>query len=137
GTRTVSGLHIPASSGDEIGIWTPDGPDCLISNPSLAYGAASTTSTDPPAGASFPVGTTATGAEVTISATLEPDADHDGFGDLTQDACLGDPVLHTPPCTANLALTARAIPSKIVRGGVSAVITRVSSKGPGTGVATV
>jgi Ca2+-binding RTX toxin-like protein len=31
-------------------------------------------------------------------ATVEPDADGDGYGDTTQDACLGDFAAHTAPC---------------------------------------
>src|SRR5437867_3025042 len=126
GTRTVSGLHISATPGDQIGVWTPDGPACYISTSSFGYGSTSTSSADPAVGSSFPVTTLNTGIEITVSATLEPDADHDNFGDLSQDACPSDPALHTAPCTSDLALTVAAIPSKIVRGGVSAVIARVS-----------
>jgi hypothetical protein len=34
---------------------------------------------------------------------VEADADHDGFGDETQDACPADPALHTAPCTTPAA----------------------------------
>ena len=33
-----------------------------------------------------------------IAATLEADADADGFGDETQDACPADPALQDAPC---------------------------------------
>jgi hypothetical protein len=34
-----------------------------------------------------------------ITATIEPDADHDNYGDETQDVCLNDPGAHALPCT--------------------------------------
>jgi hypothetical protein len=54
-------------------------------------------------GAATPVGGTAnlSGTATVlyeISAQLEPDADNDGFGDETQDACPTDPALQDEPC---------------------------------------
>ena len=48
-----------------------------------------------------PVGSLSSGSEATkefalpVRARIEPDADHDGFGDETQDACPTDPLLQT------------------------------------------
>ena len=36
---------------------------------------------------------------------LEPDADHDDYGDESQDACPAEASLHVAPCTADIALT--------------------------------
>ena len=36
---------------------------------------------------------------------LEPDADHDGFGDESQDACPAEASRQVEPCTADIALT--------------------------------
>ncbi len=33
-----------------------------------------------------------------VEVTIEPDADGDGYGDLTQDACPADPAAHLAPC---------------------------------------
>jgi hypothetical protein len=40
-----------------------------------------------------------------VTGVLEPDADHDGYGDETQDACPAEASLHVAPCTADIALT--------------------------------
>jgi uncharacterized repeat protein (TIGR01451 family) len=52
---------------------------------------------------------------VDATATIEPDADHDGFGDETQDKCPTDPNVQAV-CTANLKLSVRA-DKKIVHPG--------------------
>ena len=44
------------------------------------------------------------GYEVTIQYTIEPDADHDGYGDETQDLCPTDATTHGPcPATGRRA----------------------------------
>ena len=45
-----------------------------------------------------PRGSTAGTGELLVAADIEPDADGDGFGDETQDACLGS-AASAPPCT--------------------------------------
>ena len=40
-----------------------------------------------------------------VSGVLEPDADHDNYGDESQDACPAEASLHAAPCTADVALT--------------------------------
>jgi hypothetical protein len=48
-------------------------------------------------------GAPTSGEELLLNADVEPDADHDGYGDETQDGCPGNPMLHsscptvTPP----------------------------------------
>jgi hypothetical protein len=44
-----------------------------------------------------------TGTMLRYDATLEADADGDGFGDLTQDACPADPARQQPPCPLPVA----------------------------------
>ncbi len=39
-----------------------------------------------------------------VSGTIEPDADHDGYGDETQDACPAEASLHVAPCHADVAV---------------------------------
>jgi hypothetical protein len=48
-----------------------------------------------PLGTSGVVGAAAGPARVNMAAALEPDADNDGYGDETQDACPSDPTLQT------------------------------------------
>jgi hypothetical protein len=40
-----------------------------------------------------------------VSGVIEPDADHDGYGDESQDACPAEASLHVAPCHADVALT--------------------------------
>jgi Ca2+-binding RTX toxin-like protein len=39
-----------------------------------------------------------------VSGVIEADADADGYGDETQDACPAEPALHVAPCNADIAL---------------------------------
>jgi hypothetical protein len=45
------------------------------------------------------------GGTLLVRGVIEPDADHDGYGDETQDACPAEFALHVAPCTADIALT--------------------------------
>jgi uncharacterized repeat protein (TIGR01451 family) len=45
------------------------------------------------------------GTTLLVTGVLEPDADHDGFGDESQDACPAEPSRQVEPCTADIALT--------------------------------
>jgi hypothetical protein len=53
---------------------------------------------DQPPGTTATFGGLSTGFQLDVSAILEPDADNDGFGDETQDACPADPALQEAPC---------------------------------------
>jgi hypothetical protein len=39
-----------------------------------------------------------------VTGVIEPDADHDNYGDETQDACPAEASLHVAPCTADIVL---------------------------------
>jgi Ca2+-binding RTX toxin-like protein len=45
------------------------------------------------------------GFALLVTGVLEADADHDDYGDETQDACPAEASLHVAPCTADIALT--------------------------------
>jgi len=64
-----------------------------------------------------------------LSATLEPDADGDGYGDDTQDSCPADPAIHSGLCVPDLALSAGASPASALAGGVAAVAFTVANHG--------
>jgi hypothetical protein len=49
-------------------------------------------------------------AEVLLQGVVEPDADADGYGDLTQDGCPSDPAIHASACSADLSLSASVAP---------------------------
>jgi hypothetical protein len=88
-----SGLHnfgarIPVNAGDFIGIRSTTG-ECAFetNNPADTYDRRSGTATAVGALGNYLFDVT--GWIIDISATLEPDADNDGFGDESQDQCLG------------------------------------------------
>jgi hypothetical protein len=95
-----SNVRIPVQGGDLLGLHGT-GTNCTSYQPgkngyhSVGFGIG----LDPLAGS---VGTVEAGTSqmaVEIAATIEPDADHDNYGDETQDVCLNDPGAHVLPCT--------------------------------------
>jgi len=74
---TSAAVRLPMRAGDRLGVHRP------------------TSGTMPVAVA---------GATLLVSGVLEPDADNDGFGDESQDACPAESSLHTAPCHADVAL---------------------------------
>jgi uncharacterized repeat protein (TIGR01451 family) len=77
-TATDVAVQVPMRAGDQLGLRRP------------------TVGTMPEA---YRAGT------LLVIGVLEPDADHDGFGDETQDACPAEASLHVAPCHADIALT--------------------------------
>jgi hypothetical protein len=84
--NTFSGLHLPIQPGEQLGLFLPSGgADCFFDAPpdvGRFY-----TSGDPPLNADSDFTGANTNRRLNASAMVEPDADHDGFGDETQDAC--------------------------------------------------
>jgi hypothetical protein len=118
GTNSVT-MNAPVKAGDFIGFYSSDGADCAVSTSS--GGAVSVKS---PAGGDPAVGATITPnagapAQLALAATYEPDADHDGFGDETQDSCPTDPGIHTGPCTTDLSAAQTVTPTTIGVGDVA------------------
>ena len=56
-----------------------------------------------------------------ISAVVEPDADHDQYGDISQDDCPADPTRQTGPCVTDLSLALAAAPASIAQGEAAVV----------------
>lgn len=68
-----------------------------------------------------PVSEFAANSHLEVSAVVEPDADHDEFGDVTQDACPTDPAKHVLPCAADRGVTLSVLPASVAAGGVALV----------------
>ena len=134
-TMTPSALNtflvrIPVQAGDRLGLYTADGHDCVSTH--------TPGNTDDYIGSADPApGTTATGIPESssgeaynVSATVEPDADHDGWGDETQDKCPGaaGPMQGCP--RADLSITERASTSTVLRGGTVAYTLTAKNNGP-------
>lgn len=89
--------RIPIEAGGYVGV---------VHQPSAHYqrGVGATGSTYQSIVNSVPDGTNAGGllsplaGELLYDADIEPDADHDGYGDVSQDGCPGAASTHQPPC---------------------------------------
>jgi hypothetical protein len=93
--------RVPVKEGDEIGV---DFLDLTVDSPHVFGGAVVGAQFDawlPPLGDGEERGqnVTARARELEINATIEPDADRDGFGDETQDGCPSSAAT-APPCSA-------------------------------------
>jgi hypothetical protein len=73
-------------SDDTYGYGNPPDPQYVTQEISASTG---TPGFDPPPGTTVTYGSPVTGQRADVSAMLEADADQDGFGDETQDQCLG------------------------------------------------
>jgi uncharacterized repeat protein (TIGR01451 family) len=74
--------------------------------------------------------------EVLLQATVEPDADRDGYGDDTQDDCPGDPTLHSH-CAEDLSITKSASGATGLVGGQTSYTLTVRNNGAGPALETV
>jgi hypothetical protein len=84
--------RIPVNTGDLLALHFSDDTYGYDNPPDLQYATQEIsgdtgTSVDPPPGTTTTYESPHTGQRADVSAMLEPDADHDGFGDETQDQC--------------------------------------------------
>ena len=131
GINTVT-LNVPVKAGDMLGFYSSDGADCAVSasgggNVSVKSSAGG----DPPVGATV-VPEASGPAQLALSATFEPDADHDGFGDETQDSCPTDPGIHTGACTTDLSAAQAVTPTTIGIGDVAVATVTIANGSTGT-----
>jgi hypothetical protein len=96
--------RIPVGSGSLLGLYTTsDNTGCYGSTGNTSDGTRSITPIlDPVVGDVHTFGPSIQSRRVNVSAKVEPDADHDGFGDESQDACPTDSALQAP-CPAAVA----------------------------------
>jgi hypothetical protein len=127
-TPTYGGVRIPVQAGDSIGLLA-SGTNCSAWTQSSLYQySAFEPGTDPALGTTASI--TVVGSEwaVDVRALVEPDADGDGYGDETQDACPADPGAHDIPCPPpgeaagprppRLSLHGRAVQAALKQGGI-------------------
>lgn len=105
GTVETFAARLPVQAGDALaleGEAVPGALDPAQPGP-LAVLAGPLADNDParPADATIAAG-------LLVQADVEPDRDHDGYGDETQDACPDDPAHIVAPCAASLAVHASA-----------------------------
>jgi hypothetical protein len=88
--------RIPVQAGDVIGYFASTAfNSCTVAAPGYDY---SYFLGDPAPGSTDTYALYAGAYQPDIAATLEPDADGDGFGDETQDQCPSDPQIQTTAC---------------------------------------
>jgi hypothetical protein len=90
--------RIPVQGGDTLGLETDSS---LASICTLALGSAGDLldgGSDPGPGNAFASLGTPDQGVLNVAAGVEPDADHDGFGDESQDSCPSEAAVHSGPC---------------------------------------
>jgi hypothetical protein len=81
--------RIPVSGGEVLGIQNVSGAGCGIATGGGGYSIRRYSGPEPAVGGPADFNAETFNAKVNVSASLETDADKDGFGDETQDKCLG------------------------------------------------
>jgi uncharacterized repeat protein (TIGR01451 family) len=71
-------------------------------------------------------------ARLNVAATLEPDADGDGSGDETQDACPDDSTRRTDACSADLFVSQLPVDGDVERDDVNVITIVVRNNGSST-----
>ncbi len=124
---SFGGLRIPIQPGDAVGLYA-SGVNCGSYFSGSAYTeSAFPVGLDPAMGTT--IGATGFGSffALEVQATVERDADGDGYGDDSQDLCPGYPEAHALPCTPppasppqppSLSLHGRAVQRALEQGGV-------------------
>ena len=141
----TSPIRIPVSGGELLALWLPyvgPNPACYNGVPGdIREFRLGSNNPEPQVGDDFATNSSADGLRTNVAALLEPDCDHDGFGDQTQDPDLSTcgpgttPPGTTPPgttptlqlCLAEPRLPARASqrPSSVRRATTCASARRV------------
>lgn len=98
--EATTATRVPVQTGDVLGLSKPTGDATSCTVPGVGATLFRTGVVQPDGMAFTP---DAVKDELpNVAATLEPDADRDGFGDETQDQCPTDPVVTGAPCLADL-----------------------------------
>lgn len=93
-------VRFPVEPNDVLGLMTNQ--NCLAAGSLGDVAQYATIVTDPAEGSVQTLSNVIPQSRIMLSAQVEPDADHDGFGDDTQDQCPTNPALQTP-CPAAAA----------------------------------
>jgi Domain of unknown function DUF11/PASTA domain len=125
--------RVPVAAGDRLGAYSPDNAIIGLFGDTGAVTAATNPTSTPADGANLTLsGATATNGALSIAATVEPDADHDGYGDETQDSCPSLPTIHSGTCATDLQTSISATPSSVSLNNVSTVVATIANAGTQT-----
>jgi hypothetical protein len=97
--------RVPVRGGDVIGLWINANSTANCYRVAAGFQSAARPGDVPPGSAT--AFTPSSGGQYNLAATVEPDADGDGYGDETQDACPKDDMTHGPCVVPNTRITAR------------------------------
>jgi len=131
GTPESFAVRIPIAAGQGIAMFSSESFDCDYSTSDSNDQVLFNGDPEPGVGTSVSAQDGGTSARVPLEATIEPDADGDGFGDETQDACPGDPTLQAAPCVGDASVSATVTPSTIGVGDVAVISGTIGNGGPG------
>jgi uncharacterized repeat protein (TIGR01451 family) len=124
-------LRIPVQAGDLLGLFTVDGNDCIVSTHTPGNTDAYVAQTDPPPATTFTgIPESSSGEAYNVSAVVEPDADHDNWGDDTQDKCGGATGSVQGCPKADLSITTTATASTVPAGGTVTYTLTAQNGGP-------
>jgi uncharacterized repeat protein (TIGR01451 family) len=130
-------VRVPVQPGDVLGLSTGAAadphPNCMI--PGSASGSSDLVAyrDSSPAPDSGDVTLPAvTAGRLNVGATLEPDADGDGFGDETQDRCPDDRGRTTQDCAADVVVGQLAVEAEMERDDVNVITISVRNNGSST-----
>jgi uncharacterized repeat protein (TIGR01451 family) len=125
----TSATRLPVQAGDAIALYNDA--NALVMSTSMVNFFASNVvrSFDPAVDATAAAPTGATPySQLELQATIEPDADADGFGDETQDQCPSDPTRQTA-CSADLQVAASGTPGRLKAGQIAGYTFTVHNAG--------
>ncbi len=125
--------RVPVAAGDRLGAYSPDNATVGLFGDPGAVTAASNPTGLPTDGANVTLsGATLTNGALSIAASVEPDADHDGYGDETQDSCPTIPTIHSGTCATDLQTSISATPNSVSLNDVSTVAATITNAGTQT-----
>lgn len=125
------GVRIPVQPGDVLGMSTGPDPDqsCFVSYGDNAHDFVAGRDTGPAPDSGEVTLDRPEAARLNVGATLEPDADGDGFGDETQDACADDGTRTTEGCSADLFVSQLPVEAEVERDDVNVITISVHNNG--------
>ena len=127
-------VRIPVQPGDVLGMSTAAAPDphpnCTIPSSGTAGNVIAFRTTGPAPDAGDVTLDSADAGRLNVAATLEPDADGDGFGDESQDRCPTDGSRSSQDCSADLVLTLTPVERLLEREDVNVLLVTVRNNGP-------
>ncbi|HET6509581.1 MAG TPA: PASTA domain-containing protein [Baekduia sp.] len=126
-TLATASTRIPVEAGDRLGIFVPSGSGTAAASDPVAGYATFAASTAPTSGQTLSSPDASGLSRVSLSATVEPDADHDGYGDETQDSCPSNPAIHVGPCATDLSVRASVAQSTIAQDDVTTITAPISA----------